>query len=46
MIIPGRISSVMGDRNVESDDNTELLFIDANNFYGMGNESAFAEWRF
>ena len=35
----------MGDRNFESDDNTEFLYIDANNLYGMGNESAFAEWR-
>ena len=33
-IIRGGISSVMGPRYIESDENTQLLYIDANNFYG------------
>ena len=32
--IRGGISSVMGDRYIESDTNTKLLYIDANNLYG------------
>ena len=32
--IRGRISSVMGPRYIESDENTKLLYIDANNLYG------------
>ena len=32
--IRGGISSVMGDRYIESDENTKLLYIDANNLYG------------
>ena len=37
--IRGGISSVMGDRYVKSNDNKKILYIDANNLYGMGNES-------
>ena len=33
-IIRGVISSVMGPRYIESDENTKLLYIDANNLYG------------
>ena len=33
--IPGGISSVMGDRYVKSDDNKKILYIDANNLYGL-----------
>ena len=33
-IIRGRTSSVMGDRYVESDENTKLFHIDANLLYG------------
>ena len=33
-IIRGGISSVMGPRYIESDENTKLLYIDANNPYG------------
>ena len=32
--IRGGISSVMNDRYIESDENTKLLYIDANNLYG------------
>ena len=32
--IRGGISSVMGDRSVESDENKKILFIDATNLYG------------
>ena len=32
--IRGGISSVMGDRYVKSDDNKQILYIDANNLYG------------
>ena len=32
--IRGGISSVKGDRYVESDDNTKIMYIDANNVYG------------
>ena len=32
--IRGRISSVMGDRYVKSDDHKNILYIDANNLYG------------
>ena len=32
--IRGGISSVMGPRYIESDENTQLLYIDANNVYG------------
>ena len=32
--IRGGISSVMGDRYVRSDENTKILYIDANNLYG------------
>ena len=32
--IRGGISSVMGDRYIKSDENTKLLYIDANNLYG------------
>ena len=32
--IRGGISSVMGDRYINSDENTKLLYIDANNLYG------------
>ena len=32
--IRGGISSVMGPRYIESDENTNLLYIDANNLYG------------
>ena len=32
--IRGRISSVMGPRYIESNENTKLLYIDANNLYG------------
>ena len=32
--IPGGISSVMGDRHVQSDKNKQILYIDANNLYG------------
>ena len=32
--IRGGISSVMGPRYIESDENTKLLYIDANNLYG------------
>ena len=32
--IRGGISIVMGDRSIESDENTNLLYIDANNLYG------------
>ena len=32
--IRGRISSVMGPRYIESDENTKLFYIDANIFYG------------
>ena len=32
--IRGRISSVMGDRFVESNENKQILYIDANNLYG------------
>ena len=32
--IRGGISSVMGPRYIESDENTKLLYIDANKFYG------------
>ena len=31
--IRGRISSVMGDRYVESDENEKILYVDANNLY-------------
>ena len=33
-IIRGRISSVMGDRYIKSDENKKILYIDANNLYG------------
>ena len=33
-IIRGGISSVMGDRYIQSDDNKKVLYIDANNLYG------------
>ena len=33
--IRGGISSVMGDRYVKSDDNKKILYIDANNLYGL-----------
>ena len=32
--IRGGISSVMGDRDVKSDENEKILYIDANNLYG------------
>ena len=32
--IRGGISSVMGDRYVQSDENKKILYIDANNLYG------------
>ena len=32
--IRGGIGSVMGDRYVQSDENKEILYIDANNLYG------------
>ena len=32
--IRGGISSVMGDRNLKSDENKKILYIDANNLYG------------
>ena len=32
--IRGGVSSVMGDRHVVSDVNTQILYIDANNLYG------------
>ena len=32
--IRGGISSVMGDRHVQSDENKQILYIDANNLYG------------
>ena len=32
--IRGGISSVMGNRHVQSDENKQILYIDANNFYG------------
>ena len=32
--VRGRISSVMGNRYVKSDENTKILYIDANNLYG------------
>ena len=32
--IRGGISSVMGDRQVQSDENKQILYIDANNLYG------------
>ena len=32
--IRGGIASLMGPRYIESDENTKLLYIDANNFYG------------
>ena len=32
--IRGGISSVMGDRHVEADENTKLLYIDAKDLYG------------
>ena len=32
--IRGRISSVMGDRHVQSDENKQILYIDAINLYG------------
>ena len=32
--IRGGISSVMGDRNVESDENTKVLYINSNNLKG------------
>ena len=31
--IRGRISNIMGPRYIESDENTKLLYIDANNLY-------------
>ena len=39
--IRGGISSVMGDRYVKSDENKKILYIDANNLYGMGNVSQY-----
>ena len=30
----GRISSVMGDRYIQSDENKKILYVDANNLYG------------
>ena len=33
--IRGGISSVMGDRYVKSDENKKILYIDANNLYGL-----------
>ena len=30
----GGISSVMGDRDVTSDENKKILYVDANNLYG------------
>ena len=32
--IRGGISSGMGDRNVQSDENKKILYVDANNLYG------------
>ena len=32
--IRGGISSVMGDRYIKSDENTKILYVDANNLYG------------
>ena len=32
--IRGGISSVMGDRYVQSDENKKILYVDANNLYG------------
>ena len=33
--IRGGISSVMGDRNIKSDENKKILYVDANNLYGQ-----------
>ena len=33
--IRGGISGIMGDRYVKSDDNKKILYIDANNLYGL-----------
>ena len=43
--IRGGISSVMGPRYIESDENTNLLYIDANKSLWMGNESIPSYWR-
>ena len=46
--IRGVISSVMGDRYVQSDENKKILYIDANHLYGhsMSQPLPFAELRF
>ena len=46
--IRGGISSVMGDRYVQSDKNKKILYVDANNFYGhsMSQPLPFAELKF
>ena len=39
--IRGRVSSIMGDRYVKSDENKKVLYIDANNLYGLAMRSIF-----
>ena len=47
-IIPGGISSAMGDRYVQSDKNKMILYIDANNLYGhsMSEPLPYDEFKF
>ena len=47
-IICGGISSVMGDRYIQSDENKKILYIDANNLYGhsMSQPLPFDELKF
>ena len=44
----GGISSVMGDRYVQSDENKKILYVDANNLYGhsMSQPLPFDELKF
>ena len=47
-MIRGGISSVMGDRNVQSDENKKILYVDANKLYGhsMSQPLPFDELKF
>ena len=42
--IRGRISSIMGDRYVKSDENKNILYMDAANFIWTFYESTFTLW--
>ena len=44
--IRGGISGVMGDGYLKSDENTKIIYIDANNLYGWAMSQYLPYWKF